>query len=124
MGGSTVEIGEFSVMIVVSEESIVIEKVCEEEEVNESTFIYQVALWYEPEKHIDNISLSNAETEEEDEVPKYDVVDVVNVDGKEEVIEEINFVVENEIDEAIVEDSDPIYNTIVIMKVVNLVDLD
>ncbi|CAH1427768.1 unnamed protein product [Lactuca virosa] len=75
----------------VSEESMVIEKVCEDEEVDEITFIYKAALWYEPDKGIDNISLLSAETGEEDEVPK-NIADVTDLDGKEEVSEEINFV--------------------------------
>lgn len=56
-----------------------IKNVCKDEEVDENIFI------------------SITEIEEEDKVPTYVVVDVADVDGKEEVMEEINFVDENEI---------------------------
>lgn len=45
-----------------------------------------VALWYEPKNNIDNMSFLNFETTKEEET-----FDVVDVDRKEEVIEEINF---------------------------------
>lgn len=57
---SIIEIEESSVVTILSEEFVVIEKGCEDKEVDENTFIYKVALWYESENNIDNISLSNA----------------------------------------------------------------
>lgn len=77
---------ESSILIVVGEEFDVIEKACEDKEVNENTFIYMIAIWYEPKNNIDKMPFPNFETTKEKE--KFDVVDV---DGKEEVIEEINF---------------------------------
>lgn len=64
---------------VVSEESTVIKKICEDEEVDERIFTYKVALWYGPEKGINNISLLIFETGEEDEVLK-NIANVIDVD--------------------------------------------
>lgn len=57
----------------------------------------------------ENILISTVKIGEDNEVPIY-VVDVDDVDGKEKVMQEINFVAEKEIKETIVKDYDPIYD--------------